>query len=167
MNGQGRLALLRDKAGLLARRLRLTQPAQQTPLEPTAESLAPLIENIATLLYGGVEHLPPHHRSVVVANARAAAAYTPEPYPGRITLFRAAEQPIVCSFDPEMAWGPLAKGGVDIRTIPGSHLSILQEPWVRALASELRRALDRPPAEHASRPSCSRRPRTWLQGRGM
>lgn len=71
----------------------------------------------------------------------ASVRYRPRAYPGRIMLFRAEVQPILCSGDPLMGWGMLAAGGVDVRVVPGHHLSIIDEPHVRVLARELAAAL--------------------------
>ncbi len=64
------------------------------------------------------------------------------PYPGRITLFRARAQPLFCSFDPEMNWGALALGGVDVREVAGAHHTMLSGPYVERLAAELQCCLD-------------------------
>ena len=51
----------------------------------------------------------------------------------------------------------MAAGGVEITVVPGSHDSILREPYVRALAAALSRsfdAVDR--AEHRDRGGSSR-----------
>jgi len=67
----------------------------------------------------------------------AGAGYKPKPYPGRVTLLRTRTQPFFCSFDPEYGWGELAKGGVEVRRVPGSHEAIFLEPHVRALAAQV------------------------------
>ena len=37
-----------------------------------------------------------------------------------------------------MGWSAVAAGGVDVRLVPGSHLTMLSEPHIRELADELR-----------------------------
>jgi thioesterase domain-containing protein len=71
----------------------------------------------------------------------ARKKYTPGPYPGRITLFRATRQPSGME-DPTLGWGGVALGGVDILEIPGTHVSIMAEPALTALAGAVRRSLE-------------------------
>jgi aspartate racemase len=73
---------------------------------------------------------------------RALRDYVPQPYPGRVTLFRTRGQPFLCSFDPQFGWGALAAGGVEVVPIPGSHEKIFMEPHVRALAAKLKARLN-------------------------
>ena len=70
---------------------------------------------------------------VLCRNLLAALKYTPQPYPGRLALFRAASNP-----DPDsaMGWTALASA-VTIHTIPGDHATILQPPGVEILAGVL------------------------------
>ena len=67
----------------------------------------------------------------------AARRYRARPYSGKVTLFVAAERTIEIVDDPVEQWKPLAKGGVDVITIPGDHLTIVTEPNVRVLAQRL------------------------------
>ena len=71
-----------------------------------------------------------------------ALLYRPEPYPGRITLFKAAEEAAGYGPDPEMGWGGLALGGVEVFEVPGDHMSILDQPRVAELADRLRGCLE-------------------------
>jgi amino acid adenylation domain-containing protein len=68
--------------------------------------------------------------------------YEPQPFPGRVTLFRADEQPEDGPEERDMGWGELAAGGVDIRHVPGDHLTMIHEPHVEILAGKLRACLD-------------------------
>ena len=76
------------------------------------------------------------------ANTRAALGYVPQHYPGRVTLFRAAEQPEEVTEDSTMGWGELASVGVDLHIVPGKHLTILRKPNVQVLAERLKCCLD-------------------------
>ena len=87
---------------------------------------------------GDLFHFSEQHRKVARAQYRALRAYTPQVYPDRLTLFRSRMQPLFSSHKPDKGWGPLAGGGLEIRSIPGNHLGMLQEPHVKALAKELR-----------------------------
>jgi thioesterase domain-containing protein/acyl carrier protein len=73
-----------------------------------------------------------------------SSRYVPAAYAGRLTLFRARAVPqaIGTDFsDPYLGWGRLAARGVDVRPVPGDHLSLLDEPHVGALAMSLRACL--------------------------
>lgn len=66
-------------------------------------------------------------------------AYRPQPWAGRITLLRAATQPLMLLHDERaLGWSQLAGEGIDIITLPGNHLTIMREPRVSLLAASLR-----------------------------
>jgi amino acid adenylation domain-containing protein len=72
-------------------------------------------------------------------NLKAYQAYTPEPYPGRVTLFRASER-VVNS--PALEWSGLAEGGVEVFTVPGDHTTMIADKDnVKILADQLRACL--------------------------
>jgi amino acid adenylation domain-containing protein len=87
--------------------------------------------------------LPRALRNVENMGVRATELYEPEPYPGRVTLFRASKQPAGVVFDPELGWGSVALGGVDVYEVPGRHGAIVYEPRIRILAEQLRISLRR------------------------
>src|SRR3546814_783605 len=73
---------------------------------------------------------------VFKANWRALGAYRPQPIPGDLTLIRTEDgfppefldhEPSDSLDDPGLGWTELVQGRIDIHTIPGDHLSILQE----------------------------------------
>jgi len=82
---------------------------------------------------------------VYASNLRAARAFRAESYGGKLLLFRAEERgeapPRGLLADPALGWGPLARGGVDVETLPGNHLELLAEPNVEHLAASLTRHL--------------------------
>jgi thioesterase domain-containing protein len=73
-------------------------------------------------------------------NALAMCAYAPQPYPGRVTLFK-AEAVSPGAGDAAMGWGEWAGGGVEVLSTPGSHSTMTREPHVRTLAAQLRARL--------------------------
>lgn len=75
------------------------------------------------------------------ANNRAARSYLPQDYPGRVTLFRAAEQLGETSEDLTLGLSDLAAEGVDLHIVPGKHLTILRKPNVQVVAEQLKRCL--------------------------
>lgn len=85
---------------------------------------------------------PEHERKLWRTHVQAWLQYQPQPYDGRIVLFRTRGHPLVCSFDNQMGWGSYAKGGVEVRICPGDHESILEEQNVPYTAGELASILD-------------------------
>ena len=87
------------------------------------------------------------------ARARAAHAYTPQTYPGQVTVFRASRMDAetireyreigVDPSDPEMGWGELSAEPVNVHMVPGYHETMCQEPYVRTLAEALRACIDK------------------------
>ena len=76
-------------------------------------------------------------------NSSAAANYAPQPYYGRLTLFRTMNdlKPNLSGSEP--GWRSLAVGGLELHEIPGSLEDIATEPNVRTLADKLQQCLDR------------------------
>jgi amino acid adenylation domain-containing protein len=113
-----RAYLAGKSAALLARaaaslRRRLARPAPPAPAGP--------------LPVGLINHL-------------ARRQYQPRTFPGRIVLFRAEEIPGwigSCFDDRRMGWGDLASAGIDVQTVPGDHLTILDRRNVAALSARL------------------------------
>ena len=58
--------------------------------------------------------------------------YNIQPYPGKISMFRATED-----MDSKLDWQELAQSGLSISDLPGEHLEILQEPHVQLLAEKI------------------------------
>jgi thioesterase domain-containing protein len=93
--------------------------------------------------------------NLVAANVCAVESYNPKPYDGPLTVFRADH-----SFwdSPEalasgLGWASVARGGLTMHDLPGTHLSILQPGNVEVLAAHLKRLIDTgrdtfPPPRH-------------------
>jgi aspartate racemase len=80
------------------------------------------------------------------AHEQADKDYVPQVYPGRAILFRASEQfagewSEWCEIDPELGWGKLVAGGLEIHEVPGNHMNMFNEPNVRVLAEKLKACL--------------------------
>lgn len=69
-------------------------------------------------------------------NERAALAYRPRPYAGRIVQFRPARQ-YARYRRAEKSWAKLVEGGLDVRELPVGPGEMLDEPFVRQLAAEM------------------------------
>jgi amino acid adenylation domain-containing protein len=81
--------------------------------------------------------LPENYIQIEDQIARAGQKYVPKIYPGKLTLFRASNQPLGIYPDPTLGWDGLAAGGLEIHEVPGHHGSIVAEPNVRVLAEKL------------------------------
>lgn len=90
-----------------------------------------------------VERLPEYYRRTVEINYGARARYSPRPYPGRVTVFRARTRFVTDLSGQDMGWAEIAQGGVDVRVVPGQHANILKMPNVRCLGDQLKAALER------------------------
>ncbi len=73
---------------------------------------------------------------------QAERKYVPRVYPGRITFFRATER-LAGDQDPELSWGKLTTGGLEVHDVPGHHANFHEEePNVGILAEKLTACLD-------------------------
>ncbi|AGT08114.1 type I polyketide synthase [Paracoccus aminophilus] len=71
----------------------------------------------------------------------ALERYNPDPLDVKIHFFRANERDEVIADHPEHGWIPLARDGIDIRPIPGNHLTMTAEPHARVLGTLLQQSL--------------------------
>ncbi|HKY27539.1 MAG TPA: amino acid adenylation domain-containing protein [Pyrinomonadaceae bacterium] len=67
--------------------------------------------------------------------------FVPRTYKGKVSVFRARQQPRQRIRDVSLGWGRLALGGADVYYIGGGHTSVLKEPHVQSLATELKKCL--------------------------
>jgi thioesterase domain-containing protein len=136
----------------------------------TEEQLDYILEKFNLLEAQGLGHkIPSRFRlpnaryllKVQKNNTQALIRYKPQTYHGRITLFRAREQPVNAQGelgrgldqvaphlsemlkDPQLGWGGLASGGIEIIDIPGSHYTILHGDNVPVLARLIRNQIDK------------------------
>lgn len=89
----------------------------------------------------------------VTARLLAMKEYRPEPYAGRVTLFRSTEAQretaqdwlaagVDTTSDPDLGWGRLSLLPLERNDIPGHHVTIMEEPQVSALAERLRACIE-------------------------
>ncbi len=85
---------------------------------------------------------------VFKANVQAMSNYTPQLYPGRITLFQAtewfaaAQHPHGQMPDSAIGWRRLSSEALEVYPLPGDHYTILAEPHIRVLADQLKVCLN-------------------------
>jgi thioesterase domain-containing protein/acyl carrier protein len=84
---------------------------------------------------------PENERKLWRTHVQAWLQFQPQPYEGRVVLFRTRGHPLVCSFDNQMGWGRFARGGVEVKICRGDHESILEEQNVGHTARELKAIL--------------------------
>ncbi|ACK73338.1 amino acid adenylation domain protein [Gloeothece citriformis PCC 7424] len=82
---------------------------------------------------------------VLVGTIKATYAYQRQPYPDKVTVFRATEKHIMAS-DPQLVWvelfAILDAPEVEIIKVPGHHYSFILDPHVRVLAECLAKCLN-------------------------
>jgi amino acid adenylation domain-containing protein len=76
-------------------------------------------------------------RTVWEANLIASARYEPKPYNGRVTIFWARESYINSTHRFRLGWSTLAPDKLEFRIIPGTHITMFEEPNVQVLAREM------------------------------
>ncbi len=79
--------------------------------------------------------------AVCTANIAALGGYEPVPYAGSVVLFRASQRPAGWDGDPNLGWGGLVQGSLEVSELDGDHDSLLQGPRAAVLARALGRAL--------------------------
>jgi thioesterase domain-containing protein/aryl carrier-like protein len=76
------------------------------------------------------------------ARRRAARFYEPNIYPGRVLLFKSADQFVSGRYrEPSYGWGHLIKGGLEIAIVRSDHLDMFDDRIVEPIAVKLRRRL--------------------------
>jgi thioesterase domain-containing protein len=71
----------------------------------------------------------------------AARSYVPQPYPGRVLLFKRTRDLVGRYRQPDNGWGRVVREGLEVYRIEGDHLALLDEPGVDVLAEKLAEAL--------------------------
>jgi len=90
----------------------------------------------------GVGHdLQSVEASLQEVNDRAAETYQPQPYDGRVIVFKPR---VNYNFypDPQMGWGNMVMGELKVIELPVNPHAMLVEPFVQALAARLREEME-------------------------
>ena len=80
------------------------------------------------------------HEEMCAAHLEAMRAYRPGFYPGKLTLFKAADEDPVLKRPPDYGWSQAA-AEVEIFLIPGRHLTLFDADHIPILGRELKRKL--------------------------
>ncbi len=72
---------------------------------------------------------------------RAVREYQPGEYPGTLTLFRATDRSVTGTYSRTLGWRRLARGGVRVIDVPGSHSTVLRPGSEPPMAAKLRACL--------------------------
>ncbi|MDV2993142.1 MAG: hypothetical protein N4J56_002796 [Chroococcidiopsis sp. SAG 2025] len=79
-------------------------------------------------------------RSLEEIYSKVQKTYNAQPYPGKITVFKAGETPPGHQVDAKLGWSRIAQAGVEVFEIPGNHTSIMASPL---LAEKLRLCIEK------------------------
>ena len=71
----------------------------------------------------------------------ATRSYIPQPYRGRVLLFKRTQDLTGRFRLPDCGWSRLLQGEFEIVEIPGNHLSLIVEPGIGMIAEKLNAAL--------------------------
>ena len=96
-------------------------------------------------LYAAFDRPVPHQlHNADQYYAIASKQYVPQVYAGKVILFHAGERPPWNRYAPDMGWGELAAGGLEVYTISGRHRDLrdYRGETVFALTSKLNTILD-------------------------
>ncbi|MFO0810079.1 MAG: alpha/beta fold hydrolase [Gemmataceae bacterium] len=98
---------------------------------------------VDTWLSGAAE-LSPEMHIVIEAQMAAMERYRPDPYEGRVMLFRSRDKEAWSEMyvpDYTLGWGEVVQGGLDLHWVSGGHLEIFQGEALETIAHQLSRAL--------------------------
>jgi thioesterase domain-containing protein len=105
---------------------------------------AEVTADASTVLPGQTEFQDPLVRAVE-ANIEAENAYAPRNkiYRGRIILFYAEDLGGAPAYeDNRLHWAKMATDGIEVHRIPGTHITMREEPNVAVLAEIMTKCLD-------------------------
>jgi hypothetical protein len=82
-------------------------------------------------------------KSHISAARMAFALYNPQPYPGNVILFTVSQREWYVTWDPMEKWKDYILGKLEIRSIPGEHGTLINDPNTNELAQQLNECLER------------------------
>ncbi len=130
-SGLGDLA---DRVRSKVRRLR-----QHGSDHPTDAAPAPDIRDEL-----GLYRFPESQVEMLRLHLEVITEYVPKPFNGMATLLLPRTQPLLGPWPEEntdMGWRDIARGGVEVHSVPGSHSTFLSEPFAGPLAERLEQSI--------------------------
>ncbi len=125
---------IRLRLGALVRRLTSRFRRQRTETPPAVAAAAAVMD---------LDRLPAEAQARMERHFALLLDYVPQRYRGRVILLRARAQPLSRLQGRDLGWNELAAGGTEIIGVPGSHESILRDPYVKTLARHVHSCLAR------------------------
>src|SRR5204862_544143 len=135
--------------------LQAPRPAEGCPRSATLELLAAqYLDEVRGVQPRGPYHLGGYSFGGTVAFEMARQLHTRGEAVGELVVLdqRARAQALSRLERYDLGWGDLAAGGLDILNMPGSHDTMLQEPYVAAVGARLRACLDAAARPHPVTP---------------
>jgi len=125
-----------EQRNFVARKLRSL--SRRLKWQVARASAAPWVDLEAVI---DTRHFPDQELKLWQIHLQALVEHVEEPYDGQVTLLRTRGQPLFCSLEDDFCWSKLARGGVVVKLLPGSHENIFQEPNVGKLARQFGESL--------------------------
>ena len=82
-------------------------------------------------------------QTVWEANLIASSRYQPKPYAGRVTIFWARQSYLNSTHRFRLGWSVLAPENLEFHLVPGTHITMFEEPNVQVLAREINECIVR------------------------
>ena len=102
----------------------------------------------------GLYRFPESQVEMLRLHVRVIRAYEPKPFNGTATLFLPRTGPLLGPWPQidDMGWKDIARGGVEVHSVPGSHSTFLGEPFAGLLAARLEQCIRDAEARPAAAP---------------
>lgn len=130
---------LRQKLGYKRLKAKLSD-TQNSNLSPTPQNLITLSQ------FDEFDEFIPYEARYLQAqklNRAAKVHYTPQVYPGRITLFRASKQTLEWYFGAKLGWEDLANEGIEVYEVPGLFGNLFNKLSLPILAEKVKDAMNK------------------------
>jgi thioesterase domain-containing protein/acyl carrier protein len=110
----------------------------------------------ATDVIDQADDLPEHRQRVIEAHLEALLHYTHSGYDGEVIVFEAQSRPLLNPGNSANEWVGYVARPITLRTVPGSHSSVLHRPHVVELARYLQNSLDHAREAREAAPTMSK-----------
>jgi len=92
----------------------------------------------------GMWRFPDYQVAMLKAHHQAIHSYQPKSLNGRIALFIPRTMPLFGPWPTGQGaqWDDIARGGVEVHLVRGSHATMLKEPFVETLGKQLNSCID-------------------------